>query len=261
MNLLELVARVAHWRLTWNRYDPTAKPAGLGPKFMSAKEAVSLISDQATVVSSGMAGNARCRLLYLALRDRFLATGRPNGLTWVALGAQGGRGKVPGTLEELGHPGLLTRVVSSHFETLKSVLRLAERGEVELHAVPLGTAALAIEAQGRGEATVVTETGVGTVLDPRTGAGSRVGSGAGAGRGEGLIEPVAGGLQVTLPRIDTALLSVPYADHEGNLYARDASVLTEAREGALAARRNGGLVIATVCDLVPKREEEILPPR
>lgn len=256
LKMLGLVTRVARWRLTWNRYDADATPAGLPPKFMSAKHAASLVADRATVVSSGMAGNARCRLMFLALRDRFLATSHPRELTWVALGAQGGRGKVPGTLEELGRPGLVARVVSSHFETLKSMLRLAERGEVVLHAVPLGTAALAIEAQARGEDSVVSQTGVGTILDPRTGAGSRVG----ALHGESLIEPAEGGLQVTLPRIDTALIAVPYADREGNLYARDASVLTEAREGALAARRHGGTVIATVCGIVPKQEDAIFLP-
>jgi len=139
-------------------------------------------------------------------------------------------------------------MVSSHFETMKAQLRLAEQGALELQAVPLGSAALAIEAQGRGEPSSLTATGVGTFLDARTGP-SLVKT--------DLITPEGDQLRITLPRIDRAILGVPSADAEGNLYARGASVLTEAREGALAARRNGGLAIAIVSGIVPKREEEI----
>lgn len=244
-----VVGHLIHWRLTWDRHDSDRRePGAVGPKFITAREAASRIRDGQTCITSGLASNARCSIFFWAVRERFLREGHPRDLTWLTCGAQGSRGRAPGTIEELALPGLVRRYVCGHLETMKANLKLAEEGGVELHTMPQGQFAFLLEAQARGEDSVVGKAGVGTFLDPRCGTGSIVG---GTAR-ESLVEPAGDGLRYRLPRPDVAMFNVPYADAEGNLYAHNAAALTETMESARAARKNGGVVIAAVSGLIPK---------
>lgn len=257
MNILTGVGLLIHilkWRLTWSRHDLDLRMPGLDPrKFGSARDAAARIPDGAVCMSSGMAGNARCSIFYWAIRDRFLGGGHPRDLTWISVGAHGSRGRVPGTVEELALPGLITRYVAGHAETKKAILKLVAKGMMELHTMPQGQMAFCLEAQARGEDSVVGQAGVGTFLDPRVGTGSIV---AGSAR-EGLIDAVDGGLRYRLPRVMVSLANVPYADDEGNLYMHHASTLTETVECARAARANGGIAMATVSGIIPKDPSRI----
>src|SRR5690606_34089236 len=116
----------------------------------------------------------------------------------VNLGGHGGRGRVPGTLEELGRDGLCTRLITGHFETFHAMLALAERGRCALQCIPQGTLALLLDALGRGETSLCSATGVGTFVDPRVGPGSPV---AGT-TDEQLITVERGRLRYRLPPID-----------------------------------------------------------
>lgn len=263
MNILDkaqLLVHIARWRLTWNDHDiDEAPPAAVrgNPKFISARDAVALIPDGANIFSSGMAANARCSIFFWAMRDRFEKTGHPKGLTWMVVGAQGSRGMVPGTLEELHHPGLVTRFIAGHLETVKALLKNGDAGLCELHTLAQGQEAFILEAKARGEAFVESTTGLGTRLDPRVGPGSYVG---GAPMRENFVEIAGDRLRYRLPRIDFSLFVAPYADAEGNIYKRHAATMTESYESALAAKAEGGMVIASVADIVPKNEAEIFIP-
>jgi propionate CoA-transferase len=243
----QLLARILRWRLRWDQRDlDLAPPAGLPPTFMSARAAVRLIPDRATVVSSGMAANCRCSIFYWGIREAFLNEQRPGDLTWIAVGGMGGRGRLPGTLEELAVRGLVRRVVSGHLETLKGFLRLAEEGHCELHTMTQGQMCFLLEAQGRGERSRLTRTGIGTLHDPRVGRGSVV-----AGPTDrNLITREGDQLRYELPPVDVALFTAPAADRHGNLYVDHACMVTESRESALAARANGGKVLVAVAELV-----------
>jgi len=252
-----LLGHFVKWRLTWARHDLDHRPAGLkNPKFLSARHAVALLPDDTVCFSSGMAGNGRCSIFFWAIRDRFLRTGHPKGLTWITVGAQGGRGKAPGTLEEICLPGLLRRHIGGHLETKKALLRLTDAGHCELHTMPQGQQAFLLEAQARGEDSVVSTTAVGTFLDPRCGTGSIVcGSGT-----ESLVTPEGDALRYRLPRIQWAFFVASYADEDGNLYVDNASTLTEIRASVRAARANGGKVMATVCKVIPRDPARIYVP-
>lgn len=252
-----LLARVARWRLTWHLHDADYRAPQLpkNPRFMTAHEAAALLRDSSCVISAGLASNMRCSILYWAVREQFEKTGHPRDLTWIAVGGMGGRGRLPGTVEEVGCDGLVTRFLSGHLETVKSVLALADAGRCELHTLPQGVLARAIEAQAAGQADLLSRVGVGTFVDPRVGTGSLV-----AGKGPGLVTAEGDQLRYRVPRVDAALFLATAADAEGNLYMDHASALTEAREGARAARANGGRVIASVAELVPKDEARIFLP-
>ena len=250
MNLLDrakLLAHILRWRLTWDRRDTSyVPPEPLPDKFKSARAAADMIADSACVISCGISGNARCSILFWAVRERYEQSGYPRALTWISVGGQGGRGRAPGTVEEVGVDGLVTRYIAGHTETAKSLLRLADAGRLELHTLPQGEMAHVVEAQGRGEHEVRSRTGIGTFLDPRVGRGSPVTDNAtmqfARADGDEIV--------YTLPSIDVALFSAPYADRDGNIYFQNASTITENIEAARAARYNGGLVFVAVSGLI-----------
>ena len=220
---------------------------------MSARAAVDRIPDGACGVSCGIAGNARCSILFWALRERFEQTASPAGLTWISVAGQGGRGRVPGTVEELGVDGLVSRYIAGHTETARSMLRLAEAGRLELHALPQGEMAFAVEAQAGGKFEVRSRTGIGTFLDPRVGRGSPVSDGA----EEQFVRADGEDLVYRLPAITVAFVNAPYADRDGNIYFRNAATITEDLEAARAVRSNGGITIVAVSGLVERDEDAI----
>jgi len=254
---LGILWHIAKWRMTWSRRDLDYCPPGLkNPKFMSARKAVAMIHDGAVIFSSGMAANQRCQIYFWAVRDRFDCEGRPRDLTWITIGAQGSRGRVPGSLEELGVPGIVKVWIGGHLETVKTFLKLGQEGKMEIHRMAQGMQTFLLEAQMRGEDSVLSKTGVGTLLDPRIDNGSPVVKGV----GKSFITAEGDQLRYRLPRIEFSIFNAPYADEEGNIYMRNAACVTEAYEASLAARKNKGKVLVCVADIVPKNEKEIFLP-
>jgi propionate CoA-transferase len=257
VNLLDkatLLAHIIRWRLTWDRRDTAYLPAEkLSGKFRSARAAADMIPDGACVISCGIAGNARCSIFFWAVRERFEQTGFPQALTWISVGGQGGRGRAPGSVEEVGLDGLVTRYISGHTETAKSLLGLADAGRLELHTLPQGEMTHVIEAQARGERTVRSHAGTGSFLDTRVGRGSPVTPNAkrqfAQADGDEII--------YSLPTIDVALFSASYADRDGNIYFHNVATITENIDAARAARQNGGLAIVSVSALIDKDETSI----
>lgn len=242
----ESLLRLARWGAATLRPDTAfPSPVAGNPLFQSPRDAVRRIADGAVVAASGFGVHQRASILYHALVEEFAARGRPRDLTVVNIGGHGGRGILPGTLDELGRRGLCRRLVTSHFETFHRFLDLAAAGECELQCLPLGVMALLYDAQARGRRSLTSDTGVGTFLDPRVGRGSPL-----TGGGAPLVAARGERLRYTLPLIDVALFNLPAADRDGNLYALDAAVIGDALELARAARRNGGRVIANVGLLV-----------
>lgn len=260
MNSLEKLGvlwHIAKWRLTWTRRNLNYRPQGVAnPKFMSALEAVQLIPDGATTFSCGMAANAPPKVWFWAIAKSFQETGHPRGLTHVIVGAQGGRGRIPGTVEELGRAGCVVRFIAGHHETVKSMLHMAHQGAVELHTLPQGIEALLIEAQGKGLFSIESDTGVGTFLDPRVGNGSLVVP----GMGRSLVEAAGCRLRYHMPKLDVAFFIAPAADVEGNIYIRNCALYTESYEASMAAKHNGGKVLVSVAEIIEKQPQDIFLP-
>lgn len=250
---LRLLWHVIRWRLTWSKKDLDYKPVGQSAKFISARQAAQLIPDGATVFSNGLGGNARCSVFFWAIREVFQKTGHPRQLTWINVGAQGGRGKVPGTIEEIGLPDLISCYIAGHMETCKAQLHLAENNQLELHTLPQGVMTFLLEEQARGETHRRSNVGLGTFLDPRVGEGSALTKNP----KKQFIEADGEALLYNLPKIEITLINAPYADEEGNIYFRNASTWTENLQSAQAAKANGGKVMVTVSQLIPKDEQQI----
>ena len=223
---------------------------------MSAWDACALVHDNDVVACTVIAANQRASILYWALEERYRETGHPGGLTLVIASGAGARGKMPGSVEDLGVEGLLTRAISGHVETYKSFLKLADLGKLELQCIPQGVFVKLLHAMAQGGDHIVTPAGVGTFIDPRTGRGTPVLE----GRGEQLVSVADGGLRFECPKIDVAMFNLPAADRLGNLYAKHAAVVCEAQDIARAARLNGGHVIANVAEIVDEGYDEIFIP-
>lgn len=257
MGILEKIGLIYHilrWRFTWGKKDLNVHPGvGHSSKFITAKSAADLIQPGQTVFSCGFAGTARCSVFFWAIRERYKKEGSPGGLTWINVAAQGGRGKVPGTVEELDLPGLMTTYIAGHVETTRAQLRMAAEGRLDVHTLPQGVMTYLLEAQARGETEIRSEVGLGTMLDPRVGSGSPIL----AESPLQLVRVDGKELVYTMPRIDIALYNAPYADAEGNIYFHDAASINENREAAAAARANGGIVMVTVSKVIPRDEKRI----
>jgi propionate CoA-transferase len=223
---------------------------------MGSRDAVKLIQDGDVIATSGIAGNQPIAILYWAMREVFEETGHPANLTLFCTGGQGGRGKVPGSMEELGKEGLCTRLITGHQETFKSMLALAADGKLEIQCLPQGEVAFLMEAQGRGEDSILTSTGVGTFMDPRVGPGSHIFD----PKAEQLITVEGDKLRYRAPKIRVAMFSAPAADREGNLYLDNASVIAETYDIIRAARKNGGRVIVHVGCIVEKGDGKVVIP-
>ena len=254
---LRLIGHVAHWRLTWTRRDTRKAYLVAGnPKFMGARDAVGLIHDGDTVAVSGLAGNQRASIIYWAMRELFEETGSPRDLTVMAVGGFGGRGRVPGTVEELGLGGLVSRFFTGHTETFKSLLKLADEGRLELQCLPQGLMTFLLDGQSRGEDSLLIRTGVGTFMDPRVGRGSPVDNES----AEQWVSVEGDKLRYRMPKVNVAVFNAPAADREGNIYAKNCAMLAETCEIAKAAKKNGGVVIANVGLVVDKGYGDIVLP-
>ena len=255
----QLLWYIGKWRATWAKRDLDYKdPLLSNPKFITAREAAEMITDNSVCFSSGMAANARCSIFFWAIRERFEKSGHPSNLTWIVVGAQGSRGKVPGTLEEMKYPGLVTRFIAGHLETVKEFLKLGDKKQMELHTMPQGVQAFLLRKRAEGTKALITETALGTFLDPRVGNGTYVG---GAPMTENFVTTHGEDkLKFHLPEIDFNMFVAPYCDAEGNIYKKNAACMTESYESSLATKAAGGMVIASVADVIPKDEKNIFIP-
>ena len=104
----KLLLDVARWRVSWHfRNTDYSFTVPGNEKFMGPREAIRrFVRDGDVVGFSGLGGNQHVTILYCAIRDCFLESGHPRDLTVLCIGGMGGRGRVKGTLEELGHPSV-----------------------------------------------------------------------------------------------------------------------------------------------------------
>ena len=253
----KILFHIARWLITRNSYNTQyAFTLEDNPKFMGARDAVKRIPDHAVMAVSGLGGNQWASIIYRTMRLLFQETGHPRDLSVVVIGGQGARSRAPGSLEELGLEGLCTRLFTGHTETFKSILRLADAGKAEIQCLPQGVMAFLIEGQGRGEASLLTETGVGTFLDPRVGPGTPVAR-TGVDQWVTVEEDK---LRFRLPDINVAVFNAPAADKKGNIYVKNCAMIGESYEIVKAARRNGGLVIANVAQVVDEGYDDVFLP-
>jgi acyl CoA:acetate/3-ketoacid CoA transferase len=219
--------------------------------FVTAREAVEPIPDEATVVLSGNTYRLVAESVLSALEARFVADGRPRGLQVIypimaerARAGSGGRGT---GVNRLARPGLMRRVVAGSFsrDAEKELNTLVTADGVEAYNLPMGTIFAWIRATAAGSPGLVTPVGIDTFVDPR-----REGGRMNAATRTPLAELVTlGGEEALFYRrqpIDVAIVKGTTADEHGNVTLERDPFTLGVFYMALAARNSGGTVIAEV---------------
>ncbi|MGH2344158.1 MAG: acyl CoA:acetate/3-ketoacid CoA transferase, partial [Chloroflexota bacterium] len=215
------------------------------PRVVAADDIASLIDDGMTIASEGFSMMGVAEELYAAIEHRFLETGRPRGLTWFHAAGQSDR--VHG-IEHLAHPGLLRRIIGTHWGLAPRMSALIAAEELEAFCLPQGQVSHLFRAGASGEPGVITPIGLHTFLDPRQD-GGKINRRA-RESGDDLIELVTIGGREYLRYLpipfDLAIMRATTGDEDGNLSMEEEAVVLEAISIAQAARAHGGKVAAQV---------------
>ena len=220
-------------------------------KIVPAAEAVAHIRDGAVVsVSSSSALGCPDGVLR-ALGARFASEGHPRGLTTIHPIAAGDMYGVKG-MDHIAQDGLLARVIAGSYPSgpsslpMPEIWRMIVEDRVAAYNVPSGILFdMHREAAAR-RPGVLTKVGLETFVDPR-----REGCAMNA---RGAAAPIVrrevfdGQEWLFFPNIapDVCILRATTADERGNLTYEHEGAYLGGLEQAIAARNNGGIVIAQV---------------
>jgi acyl CoA:acetate/3-ketoacid CoA transferase len=219
-------------------------------KVIAFEHAARLVRDGAVVSVSASSGlNTPDRML-AALGQRFEREGGPRGITLLLPIAAGDMWGIKG-IDHLAHKGLLARVLAGSYPSGPSsaeppaIWKMIAANEVAAYNVPSGILFDMHRESAARRAGVMTRTGLHTFVDPRLG-GCRMNDAA----REPIVEHIEfnGGEWLHFPNIptDVAIIRGTTADEDGNLSMEHEGAVLGPLDIALAARNNGGIVIAQV---------------
>src|SRR5207244_564318 len=211
---------------------------------ITADEAARLIEDDDAILISGSGGgHAVPEALLAAVERRFLAEGKPLGLTSVSVVGVGDRALLGAT--HLAHEGLLKRAITSALVDSPGLVRLAAENKIEAYTLPQGVLSQLMRDMAAGRPGLITKTGLHSFVDPR-----QQGARQSACTPPDFVEviEVAGEewlLFKPVP-VSVAFLRGTTADEDGNITMEEEAVLGEMLAMAQATRRAGGIVIVQV---------------
>jgi propionate CoA-transferase len=209
-----------------------------------------LIPDEAVVTVSSSSGLGCPDATLQAIGNHFLEKGRPSGLTMLHPIAAGDMYGIPG-IDHLAYPGLLKRIIAGSLPSGPSnmpspkIWQMIIDNQVQAYNVPSGILFHMHRESAAGRPGILTKVGLDTFVDPRRN-GSRM--------NECAIEEIVrvvnfeGEEWLFFPSIapNVAVIRATTADERGNLTMEHEGAYLGVMDQALAARNNGGIVIAQV---------------
>ncbi|MCC7021582.1 MAG: hypothetical protein IT338_02075 [Thermomicrobiales bacterium] len=219
-------------------------------KVISLAEAAGLIDSGATVSVSSSSGLGCPDAMLQAIGERFAERGEPRDLTMIHPIAAGDMYGIAG-IDHLARPGQIKRIVAGSYPSGPSsmesprIWQLVDSDAIEAYNLPSGVMFQMHADAAAGRPGVLTRVGLDTFVDPR-----RQGGRMNAVTREPLVEVVEfAGEEWLFYRaipIDVAIVRGTTADEEGNISFEHEGAYLGALDQALAARNNGGIVIAQV---------------
>ena len=220
-------------------------------RFIAADEAAALIPNDAVVTVSSSSGLGCPDRVLRAIGERFESAGSPRGLTTLHPIAAGDMYGIKG-IDHLAKPGLLARVIAGSFPSgpsslpMPAIWRLIVNDVIPAYNVPSGILFDMTRDAAAKRPGVLTKVGLGTFVDPQL-QGCAMNDAAAA-------EPIVrrtefdGDTWLYFPAIvpDVAIIRGTTADDRGNISWEHEGAYLGALDQALAARNNGGIVIAQV---------------
>lgn len=219
-------------------------------QIVTAEEAAAAIPDGAVVSISSASGLGCPDAMLRAIQEHFAAKGRPNQLTAFVPIAAGDMYGIDG-IDHLAQSGLLRRVIAGAFPSGPSSLaspkirQMIERNQVEAYNLPSGVLFHLQREAASGRPGILTTSGLDTVVDPRQ-RGGRMNEVT----TKELVRVVEFDgrewLYFAVIPIDVAIIRGSTADEMGNITTEHEGAYLGVLDHALAARKNGGIVIAQV---------------
>lgn len=219
-------------------------------KVVSMETVAALVPSGATVSVSSSSGLGCPDATLRAIGGRFQTVGAPAGLTVVSPIAAGDMYGIDG-IDHLAQSGLLRRIVAGSYPSGPSTMpspkiwQMIDGDAVEAYNLPSGVLFQMHASAATRQPGVLTKVGLDTFVDPR-----RQGGRMNAATVEDLVRVVQfdGEEWLHYPAIpiDVAIVRGTTADEKGNISTEHEGAYLGGIDQALAARNNGGIVIAQV---------------
>ncbi|MDE0051799.1 MAG: acyl CoA:acetate/3-ketoacid CoA transferase [Rhodospirillales bacterium] len=218
---------------------------------ITADDAAALIPNGAVVAVSSSSGLGCPDRVLRAIGERFESAGRPRGLTTLHPIAAGDMYGIKG-IDHLARPGLLARVIAGSLPSgpsslpMPAIWRMVTENAIPAYNVPSGILYDMIRDAAAKRPGVLTKVGLDTFVDPAL---------QGCAMNEAAADkPIVrraefdGDTWLYFPAIapDVAIIRGTTADGRGNISWEHEGAYLGALDQALAARNNGGIVIAQV---------------
>ncbi|MCB1337612.1 MAG: acyl CoA:acetate/3-ketoacid CoA transferase [Maritimibacter sp.] len=218
-------------------------------KVRTAREAVQAIKDGAVVAVNSSSGLCCPDAVLAALGERFDQTGAPRNLTTIHPIAAGDMFGSKG-VDHIAKPGLLARIIGGSYPSGPSdaepplVWQMISANQLKAYNVPSGIVFDMLREAASKRPGVLTKVGMQTFVDPDQD-GCAMND---AARGERIVRKIEfegeDWLYFKALAPDVAIIRGTTADERGNLSFEHEGAYLGAMEMALAARNNGGIVIA-----------------
>ena len=220
-------------------------------KHLTPAEAAALIPDGAVVTVSSSSGLGCPDLMLKAIGERFEATGHPRDLTTLHPIAAGDMSGIKG-IDHIARKGLLKRIIGGSYPSGPSssepplIWQMITNNEIPAYNIPSGILFDIHREAAAKRPGVLTKIGVDTFVDPR-----RQGCAMNELASEQqVVKRVSfeGDDWLFFPSIvpQVAIIRATTADERGNLTYEHEGAYLGGLDQALAARNNGGIVIAQV---------------
>lgn len=220
-------------------------------KHISAAEAAALIPDNAVVSVSSSSGLGCPDMMLKAIGERFDETGHPKNLTTLHPIAAGDMSGIKG-VDYIAKPGLLKKIIGGSYPSGPSsaepplIWQMITNNEIPAYNIPSGILFDMHREAAAKRPGVLTKVGLDTFVDPKR-QGTAMNDKA---REEPVVKHVSFEDEDWLyfPSIipQVAIIRATTADERGNLTYEHEGAYLGGLDQALAARNNGGIVIAQV---------------